>query len=51
MATNPATPDSRAEARLFLRSIRERNAERRESVLREAARLRRISAALRARQR
>ncbi|MGH2949768.1 MAG: hypothetical protein ACRDPC_26500 [Solirubrobacteraceae bacterium] len=51
MATTPATPDRRAETRAFLRAARERNAERRENVLRQAATLRRISEALRARRR
>jgi hypothetical protein len=49
MATTPPTPDRHAETRDFLRGVRERNAKRRENVLRRAASLGRISEALRAR--
>jgi hypothetical protein len=51
MALTPANPDRRAETREFLRALRERNAERRENVLRRAAELGRIAEILRARRR
>jgi hypothetical protein len=51
MANTPASPDSRAELREFLRVMREKNAVHREIVLLQLAKLRRISAELRARQR
>jgi hypothetical protein len=49
MATTPANPDRDAELREFLRALRERNAKRRENVLRRAANLGRIAEELRAR--
>jgi hypothetical protein len=49
MAASPADNDRIAETREFLRAIRERNAKRRENVLRHAANLGRIAEALRAR--
>jgi hypothetical protein len=49
MATTPANPDRNAELRELLRLMRERNAKRREKVLRHAANLGRIADELRAR--
>lgn len=50
MERTPASPDP-AETREFLRAMREQNAVLRANVLRQLEKLRRISEALRARQR